>query len=91
MRVFKYPVIPLSSREIYVTAPEYARPLSIEVQNGEPVMYMAVEENQLEVSHRILCVGTGHEFPVPPVLKFIGTAVLAEGRLVLHYFYCGHA
>ena len=69
--------------------PRGAKPLSVQVQHGEAVLWMLVDVDAPIETFFVLTVGTGWAFPEPPngQLIFIDTFQLDEGNLVFHAFY----
>ena len=60
--------------------------LSVREQHGEVCMWAVVDPGYLKVVRRFVLVGTGHPLPADATLKFLGTAQLDQGFLVLHAF-----
>ena len=60
--------------------------LSVQVQHGEPCMWVAVRPDQPTVSRSIRIAGTGHHLPGWSANNFVGTFQLAGGQLVFHVF-----
>ena len=84
-RVYKYPLE--VNDEVSVNMPKGARVLSVQVQNGRPCLWAAVdpcETSQEERRFRI--AGTGHPIEDDVVDGFIGTIQMYDGRLVFHVF-----
>jgi hypothetical protein len=81
MRIFKYP-LRVEQREL-VMMPEEAQILSVQVQNGIPVLYALVDDSAKPQARIIRTVTTGEEFNLEG--RFIGTFIL-EGWFVGHVF-----
>jgi hypothetical protein len=65
--------------------PVGAKPLSVHAQ-GDDLFLWALVDTEAELEDReFVIVGTGHELP-DHAGEFLGTALLADGRLVLHVF-----
>lgn len=65
--------------------PVGAKPLSVHAQGSDICMWALVDtEAELE-DRQFVIVGTGHEVH-DHAGEFVGTALLADGRLVLHVF-----
>lgn len=68
-----------------IRIPGYAGFLCIEVQNNIPVMYVRSDEGLFpEKEVTIVPVLTGQEVDINAA--YLGTAMLDEGRFVVHYF-----
>lgn len=78
----------LNTNNVQVLAlPRFSECLSLQVQNGKPQLWALVDTEQTAAEFTVICFGTGHEVPrLPPSHKFLGTAQLASGSLVLHFF-----
>lgn len=61
--------------------------LSIQVQDDRPVLYARVEPgSHTYIRYTIYSYGTGRSMPQNEERRYIGTAMLLDGKLVLHYF-----
>lgn len=66
--------------------PKGASILGVHLQYGKPVLYALVDPNETSHESRtVVCVGTGYaEVPIGAV--FLGTLLLANDSLVIHFF-----
>lgn len=84
-RVYKYPLD--IQDEVTVMMPKGARVLSVQVQNGRPCLWAAVDPNEMTLEERFFRIaGTGHTIQDDVVDGFIGTIQMYDGRLVFHVF-----
>lgn len=84
-RVYKYPLD--IQDEVVVMIPKGARVLSVQVQNGRPCLWAAVDPNELTLEERLFRIsGTGHPIQDDVVDGFIGTIQMYDGKLVFHVF-----
>lgn len=73
--------------EVIVMMPKGARVLSVQVQNGRPCLWAAVDPTEMELEKRMFRIaGTGHPICDDVVDGFIGTIQLYNGKLVFHVF-----
>lgn len=85
LTVYKYEV-PLTD-DFAIDMPCGARILSVQVQNGEPVLWALVDPEARELRRHFRLAGTGHMIDQAPAdLLFIGTMQLRGGALVFHLF-----
>ncbi len=90
MKIFKY-TVPVSDDDT-VMMPQGADVLSVQTQNGVPVMWAVVDEKAKPlVPHRFYVRGTGHNMGTAIGHRFIGTFQLSGGSLVFHLFDGGEA
>lgn len=82
-RVFKYELDIIGEQAIW--APRDWHPLSVQVQNGQPMLWALVDDSALEVEHRVFVHGTGHLVHHAAV-AFAGTFQLSDMGLVFHVF-----
>ena len=82
--VYKYPFE--VTDEIEIQAPLGAEPLYVGVQNGIPCLWMRVNTNSPDVTHKFRLAGTGHPLNGARVGKYVGRIEMAEGQLVFHLF-----
>lgn len=69
----------------HVALPQGAQPLSVNTQDGMPMMWSRVDPKaEMEEKH-LYVAGTGEELPWG-LGEFVGTFLLDEGRLVFHVF-----
>jgi len=84
MQVWKYP-LPQHDEEFSVEMPEGAEVLTVRLQGGNPMLWARVKPSAPLTRRRFRWTGTGH--PIDPNAgKYIGTLMLAGGRLVFHIF-----
>ena len=67
-----------------IRIPGYAGFLCIEVQNNSAVLYIKSDTRFPEKEVTIVPVLTGQEVDI--AAAYLGTAMLDEGRFVVHYF-----
>lgn len=82
-RVFKYG-LEITDEQI-IRAPRDWHPLSVQVQNGEPVLWVLVDDSALEVEHHVFVHGTGHHVH-HLAEEFVSTFQLSDMGLVFHVF-----
>lgn len=80
--IYKYP-LSTGVAEQYLSMPENAQILSIQMQDGTPQLWALIDLTQPYVPRKIKCFGTGHTISTNPGFH-IGT-VHSYG-LVWHYF-----
>ena len=84
-RVYKYPLD--IHDEVVVIMPKGAMVLSVQVQNGSPCLWAAVDPNELTLEERwFRIVGTSYPIQDDVVGGFIGTIQMYDGKLVFHVF-----
>ncbi len=86
--VWKYVVPPSVSGPTKLEMPRGAIVLSVHEQKGDLCLWALVDPTAEVVERVFWVVGTGHILPVSADkrVKYIGTAHLADGALVLHVF-----
>lgn len=89
MKIFKY-TVPLSDDDL-VQMPKGATIISVQTQNGIPMMWALVDETQPLIQRRLYLRGTGHEMRDAVGKPFIGTFQIQGGVLVFHLFDGGEA
>jgi len=82
MIILKYPL--REAEEQTVMLPAGAVPLSVQSQNGIPVLWAMVDTSKEKEPRKIFIVGTGNEVK-PPFLVYISTVQMASG-FVWHFF-----
>lgn len=86
-RIWKYGVDPRGGAiEFEFFAPIGAKPLAVQRQDADTVLWMQVDPDQPNREElRFAWVGTGvdHEYPAD---QYIGTCQFNDGRIVLHLF-----
>lgn len=81
--IWKYPVHLTDQFGAHI--PEGAEVLSVQVQHGEPQMWVLVEPDAPQRYRNFRVVGTGHPFD-PAGWDFVGTFQISGGDLVFHLF-----
>lgn len=66
--------------------PTGAQVLHVASQNDDLCLWVQVDPERSVVWRTFHVVGTGHDLPSDAVLRFVGTAMLFAGSLVLHVF-----
>ena len=69
MVIWKYPLVLKDEQKIQM--PLVAWPLCVQMQNGQPMLWMKVDPTSESVESTIYIVGTGH--PVPDGRSYVGT------------------
>lgn len=88
MTIWKFPLVVTDAQSI--DAPSGAVPLSVQIQNGEPCIWMLCDPLATKTRHRIFIHGTGHRLPDESTAeRFVGTFQMLGGQLVFHCFYAG--
>ncbi|MBY9045601.1 DUF7352 domain-containing protein, partial [Pseudomonas fluorescens] len=67
-----------------ITVPEGAEMLTAREQHGQICIWFKCDPGALKVKRRIALVGTG--YPAPDDARYLGSAHLDGGHLVLHVF-----
>lgn len=70
----------------YVDMPIGAKPLSVDIQNGVPCMWVEVDSEKTPAQVHIMTVGTGYPVSHPKTSRFIGTYQLHGGSFVGHVY-----
>ena len=89
LTVHKYPVTP---GEFTLRMPQQAQLLSVQIQNGKPVLWALVDPDSRKIDQQFVAVGTGMPIATPDRardLTFVGTFQFTEGietGLVFHLF-----
>lgn len=86
MTVWKFPLE--TTEEQFITVPLINKPLCVQVQNGMPCIWMAVDSKWKCAKVRVRTFGTGHE-DITPDMDYVGTYQLHGGDLVFHVFLTG--
>lgn len=85
--VWKYPLELLGAQTILI--PRGARPLSVLLQHGRPVLYCLVNDPDsaagTAVPTPVYIYGTGHRIQLP-AHHYVGSFPLDDGALVFHVF-----
>lgn len=85
--IWKY-TIPFPPHDIFtLQIPRGAKPIRVEVQHGQPCLWMFVPDTEAPKSTRnYAVVGTGHAAPGPADGYYIGSFHLLDGNFVGHLF-----
>jgi len=84
MTVYKYDV-PIDDT-FALALPEFARVLTVQVQDGQPRLWALVDPAAPPRDRRFRLAGTGHPIQEADDWRYIGTFQLNGGALVLHLF-----
>lgn len=84
MRIFKYPLEVTDTQT--VDLPAAAHPLSVQVQDGAPCLWVALEPESPTAPRLVHMVGTGHDANRALGAEFVDTFQLDGGALVFHVF-----
>lgn len=81
--IWKYS-IPIED-DIEIEMPHGAEILCVQMQGGEPRLWVLIDPEGLMTTRRFRLAGTGH--PIEEIgLKYIGSFQMLNGRLVYHLF-----
>lgn len=83
--IYKYPIKIDDTFEIIM--PAGSEVLTIQLQNGEPYIWVLVDPDKDSIPHTFYMLGTGHLRKGLRKENYIGTFQLADGRLVFHLFH----
>ena len=72
--------------EVIILMPKGTKVLTVQVQDGAPCIWAAVDPNEKKEMRKFRIAGTGHPIDDTTVGGYIGTVQLHDGRLVLHVF-----
>ena len=82
--IYKYPV---AIGSFGLDLPKDAEVLTVQVQQGKPMMWVLQNTNKSIMTRSFTVCGTGHEVELlPPSYKYIGTFQLKDGYFVGHLF-----
>lgn len=84
MRIYKYP-IPVSG-EFILDLPKGSKPLCVQIQQGQPQMWAAIDPMAPLVKHLFQLCGTGHDREDINPFTYLGTFQVQGGTLVFHVF-----
>jgi len=87
MQIFKYQLMLEPIQTIEMPAP--ARIISVGVQSDKVCLWVEVwpdAQPKKMIEKKIYLFGTGHGIPEDIKMKFIGTVITNEGRLVWHLY-----
>ena len=82
--VYKYKLRQIDFQEIVLR--EGYQILSVKIQYGEPVLYVLINPDNNRVKTSIMIIGTGIEFEKTGNERYLGTCLLHDDSLVLHFF-----
>lgn len=83
MRTWKYGV-PIQAEPHVFSMPIGAVPLTVQMQCGEPCLWVKVNPVGPSVERRFRWVGTGHEFDDDAIVGYVGTVQTDGGAFVWH-------
>ena len=76
--------------EFYLRMPAGAEILHVDVQSGQPCLWVLVDSDRPTVARGFRLAGTGHTIgDYSPAWKFVGTFLVHGGALVFHLWDCG--
>lgn len=81
MTIWKYTLRPVTTLEI----PNNGQILDVQMQHGEPQIWVLVDPTRTKVERTFHIHGTGHTLPRDPG-KYIATFQMDGGSLVFHVF-----
>lgn len=86
--VYKYdlPMPGTSDDTFAIVLPAGARPLTVQLQDGEPKLWAIVNPKNEDRPFTIRVAGTGHPLDSTSGHAYLGTVQMAGGSLVFHYF-----
>ena len=79
--IYKYALGPTSVLQL----PEDAQPLTVQCQQGEPVLWVKLDPQAPTQPRTFVCYGTGHPLDATTGQQYLATFQLANG-LVFHVF-----
>jgi hypothetical protein len=82
--IYKYPVV--VDDEFSVDLPDGAQILSVDTQQGEPMMWAMVDPTAPKSKRAFRVIGTGHPIDDADHLSFVGTFQVRGGSLIFHLF-----
>jgi hypothetical protein len=83
-QILKYS-LPADAGEKSLRIPAKGMVLCLAVQRGQPVIYINADPDNPTVEQPLMVCYTGDELP-PKTWGYIGTLLVANDNLVLHYF-----
>lgn len=82
--IFKFPLVIQDNQTIEM--PAGSKALCIDLQDGDPKLWVLCDDEMPKIKYSILCVGTGHEI-TKPVGQYLGTIQIFRAvPLVFHFF-----
>lgn len=83
--IYKYPLVIKDTQ--FVTMQYTSEILSVQMQNGQPVLWAMVEtEDDDMIKREIIIKGTGHDIPDMELNRMRYITTIQDGRLVWHVF-----
>lgn len=82
LTIYKYPLVVEDEQSIQL--PDDAKILTIQIQNGQPFLWVLLDNQLPSNPRKILIRGTGHDSH--GVGKYISTFQMHGGSLVFHAF-----
>jgi hypothetical protein len=82
--VWKYPLE--ATDDQYISAPDGAQVLSVQIQHGQPCLWMLVDPDKATRTYHVKTFGTGHPINFNNGFIFAGTYQLAGGNFIGHVF-----
>jgi hypothetical protein len=83
--IYKYPLT--GHQRQVIQLPPSSLPLSLQLQQGQPCLWVLIETDQPKLDYVVRCYGTGHEVEkMPAGFEFLGTLQSSDGTLVFHFF-----
>lgn len=87
--IWKFEIpFPRTTEPVALETPVEWQPLSLQVQDGTPVLWAIVNPESLRVQRSILVVGTGWDIPEDRTIVHLGTYQTNHGQFVWHVFDC---
>lgn len=87
MKIYKYQLKVIDKQVVLM--PFGAEIFCVQMQNGHPTIWAAVDEMNSLTQRTIAIAGTGHELGETAKGKYIGTVQMDGGSLVWHVFDLG--
>ena len=81
--IYKYPLAPGHTE---LRMPKGAQVLTVQLQNGNPCMWVKVDPGAEQEDRAFDVYGTGHDMPDDPRMIYVGTFQMDRGALVWHVF-----
>lgn len=88
MTVWKFTLAAMD--EQIIEWPTINRPLSIQIQHGQPCLWSLVDPDSPRIRVKLRTFGTGHE-GIPSGMDYVGSYQISGGMLVFHVFIEGIA
>ena len=84
--VYKYTIGQIAD-SVTLSLPIGAQPLCVNLQRGIICLWAIVDTEEVQKEDvTVVCVGTGHPMDDHLDYKYLGTILVANDALVLHYF-----